>query len=119
MRPIIAVIDAIARDRKDKTHNRLECGDREKRARPTCAPRPLQQVHGAFLEVKYPERFGAKRQKKINNPPVSLPRRYASNRWVSLFVNCRVLQLLTLEAAVLKRLPKQQEIWEKDTAVER
>jgi hypothetical protein len=49
-------------------------------------------------------RCGAKRQ-KLNDPPVSLPRRLrAEPMGQVLFVGCQVLQLLTLEAASWKRL---------------
>jgi hypothetical protein len=41
---------------------------------------------------------------KINDPPVSLPRRLRVEP-VDQFFSCRVLQLLRLEAAAWKRLP--------------
>jgi len=46
---------------------------------------------------------------KINDPPVSLPRRLRVEP-VDLFFSCRVLQLLTLEAAAQERLPRRKEI---------
>jgi hypothetical protein len=41
---------------------------------------------------------------KINNPPVSLPRRLRAEPVGYFFSCCQVLQLLTLEASVWKRL---------------
>src|SRR5689334_7222486 len=49
---------------------------------------------------------------KINDPPVSLPRRLRVEPVDQFcFVSCRVLQLLRLEAATRKRLPTRAKIF--------
>jgi hypothetical protein len=78
------------------------------RARGSDMPSALWQEQNAFKANNVVRRCGAQRQ-KINDPPVSLPRRFRVEP-VDQFFSCQVLQLLTLEAAAWKRLPEGWEI---------
>jgi hypothetical protein len=72
---------------------------------PSVLLRTLKTACARLTAAGMTDRYGD----KINDPPVSLPRRLRVEP-VDLFFSCRVLQLLTLEAAAQERLPMRKEI---------